>query len=176
VPRGTLARAYDPPVTSTLDVIMRPELMEPVQDQEKLRQLLPLAEEVFRLHEAGQSYAQQLKEISRLAGRIVGQHAVLAAFGTADHEYFARKLLIDWDKLPTDLTRAEMLEVLEQLCAVTASPDIEEYWLKVLEVNTGDDQLTNLIYWPGIYFGDSYDGRELSPAKMLEVALARRSE
>src|SRR5687768_14360464 len=63
---------------------MRSELLEPVRDLAKLRQLLPIAAEVFRLHEAGRSYSKQLKEISRLTGQIVGEHAVLAAFGSGN--------------------------------------------------------------------------------------------
>jgi hypothetical protein len=72
---------------------MRSEIAEPVRDKQKLAELLPLVRQIFQLHEAGRSYAEQLKQVSRIAGRIVDVPMVKYAFGTGDDEYFARRLL-----------------------------------------------------------------------------------
>jgi hypothetical protein len=155
---------------------MRPELLDPVRDQAKLQKLLPLAEEVFRLHEAGQGYAKELKAISCLATRIVGAYDIDVAFGCESPEDFARRLLIDWFALPNDLSEPEMLELLEAICTARGNQVCISYWVKCLEVNTGDNRLSDLIFWPGEYFGDGFDGRELSPSEILEIALRKKTK
>ncbi len=150
---------------------MRPEIAEPVHDQQKLAKLLPLAQQIFQLHETGRSYAEQLKQVSRIAGRIVDVPAVHYAFGTGDPEYFARRLLIDWNRYPSDLTKEEMRELLDALCAVKGTQDRSEYWLKCLEASTGEPELTNLIYWPDQYRNGEYADHELSLDEILEIAL-----
>lgn len=153
---------------------MRPNLLEPVRDQHKLAELLPLTQKVFLLHEMGHSYANELKQLSRIAGRVVGPFSVDTAFGSGSPEYFARSLLIDWDNIPADLTRAEMLEALERVCAAEGSPDRIDYWVKCLAVNTGEANISDLIFWPAEYLGEVYDGSHLSAAEILEIALRKR--
>lgn len=152
---------------------MRPELRDP-GDQGKLQQLLPLTESVFHLHEAGRGYTEELKRISRLLGRVVGQIDVLGAFGSIDADEFARRLAIDWHAIPTDLSEPELLELLDAICEVRGDQVHLEYWVRCLAVNTGDNRISDLIFWPEQYFGAGYDGRELTPAEMLEVALRKR--
>lgn len=150
---------------------MRPEIAEPVRDQQKLAELLPLAQEIYQLHEAGCHYAEQLKLVSRIAGRIVDVPMVKYAFGTGGPEYFARRLLIDWNRFPRDLTKEEMLELLEALSKAKGTQDRFEYWLKCIEASTGEPDLTNLIYWPDLYRNGEYATRELSDNEILEIAL-----
>jgi len=150
---------------------MRPEISDPVRDQERLSKLIPLAHQIYQLHEAGFSYAEQLKQVSRLAGRIVDVPMLKYAFGVGDPEYFARRLLIDWRTVPNDLTRPEMLELLDALCSAKGTQDRSEYWLKCLEASTGEPQLTNLIYWPDLYRNGEYADHELSNEEILEIAL-----
>lgn len=153
---------------------MRSDLLEPIKDQAKLRRLLPLAEDILRLHEAGRSYTEELKKLSLTAGRIVGRPDVLAAFGSGDGEAFARRLAIDWNDPPADLTEQEMLELLEAICDARGHQVLIDYWVRCLEVNTGDAMISDLIFWPSEYFGSNYDERELEPAEMLAVALHKR--
>ena len=150
---------------------MRPELAEPIREQEKLRTLLPLAEEIYHLHEAGLPYTEQLKQVSRIAGRIVGVPEVKYAFGTYPSECFSRRLLTNWNSVPRDLSRQEMLDLLDAVCSANGSPDRCEYWMKCLEVNTGNSAISDLIYWTDQYCDGEYKGRNLSIAEMLDVAL-----
>lgn len=149
---------------------MRPELAEPVRDDGRLQKLLPLAERIFRLHEAGQPYATELKLVSRIVGKIVDAPTVMYAFGVSNSEYFARRLLIDWNNLPNDLTEPEMLELLEAVCDPKASPDRTEYWLECLTLNTGEPNLSDLIFCPDQYRGGIYEDG-LAPSRILEIAL-----
>jgi hypothetical protein len=74
---------------------MRPELLDPVTDPEKLEALIPLTSKVLELHEAGQKYEDVLANIARLTGRIVSRYEVAAAFGGSNGIGFARGLLVD---------------------------------------------------------------------------------
>jgi len=44
-----------------------------------------------------------------------------------------------------------------------------------LSKNLDDPKLSDLIFWPNVYFDekDNYDGHELTAAEMAEIALAR---
>jgi hypothetical protein len=152
---------------------MRSSIADPIQDQVKLRELLPVAERVFALHEAGANYDAELRALSRLLGRVVGQSEVNATFGTGDAEYFARRLMIDWHNVPSDLSHEEMLELVEALCSANGNAAAQDYWIRCLEVNTGDDRISDLIFWPSEYFGESAENRSLSPSEMLNVALRK---
>jgi hypothetical protein len=152
---------------------MRPEIHNPV-DQHKLQQLLPLTETVFCLHEAGQQYNNELNQISRFLGRIVGQVDVLGSFGSISASEFAKRLAIDWHTVPSDLSDLELLELFDALCEARGGAVVQEYWIRCLVVNTGDDGISSLIFWPEEYFGPEYDSRELTAAEMLDVALRKR--
>ena len=152
---------------------MRPELRDP-GDQEKLQQLRPLTGAVFCLHEAGRDYTEELKKISGLLGRVVGQIDVHGSFGSIDGDEFARWLAIDWHAIPTDLSEPELLELLDAVCEVRGDQVQRDYWLRCLAVNTGDARISDIIFWPDEYFGAGYDGRELTSAEILEVALRKR--
>jgi hypothetical protein len=152
---------------------MRPKLRDPV-DQDKLSQLLPLTNVVFQLHESGREYVEELKHISQLLGRIVSQIDVLGAFGSTDADGFARRLAIGWHTVPMDLSEPELLELFDAVCEVRGNQELLEYWVRCLALNTGDDRVSDLIFWPEQYFGAGYDGRERSPAEMLEIVLRKR--
>lgn len=154
-------------------VRMRSELRDPV-DQNKFQQLLPLTEAVFHLHESGRGYVGELKQISRLLGRVVGQIDVLGAFGSTGADGFARRLAIDWHNVPMDLSEPELLELLDAICEVRGNQELHEYWVRCLALNTGDDRISDLIFWPEEYFGAGYDGRELTSDEILEIALRKR--
>ncbi|MBN3785854.1 hypothetical protein [Burkholderia sp. Ac-20353] len=150
---------------------MRPELRDPV-DQNKLQQLLPLTTAVFHLHESGRGYVEELKQISRLLGRVVGQIDVLGAFGSTGADGFARRLAIDWHAIPTDLSEPELLELLDAVCEARGNEELLEYWVRCLTLNTGDGRISDLIFWPEEYFGAGYVGRELTRLKCLKSRFA----
>ncbi len=73
-----------------------------------------------------------------------------------------------------DLSEPELLELFDAVCEVRGNQELLEYWVRCLALNTGDDRISDLIFWPEQYFGAGYDGRELNPAEMLEVVLSKR--
>ena len=154
---------------------MRSEIKAP-GDQDKILKLHPLTERVYYLHESGEPYAEVLNEISRILGRIVGQTDVLGAFGSISSSEFARRLAIDWRLIPSDFSKSELLELLDAVCEVRGDQVTIEYWLRCLALGTGDDRVSDLIFWPDAYFGAEYDGRDLTSVEMLEVALSQQKK
>jgi hypothetical protein len=152
---------------------MRLELITPY-DPCKLERVLPLTEAVYGLHEAGSEYAKELQQLSLSIGRVVGKTDVLGAFGSIGADVFGKRLTIDWKAIPTDLSDLDLLELVNAICEGRGRTVTLEYWLKSLAVNTGDDKVSDLIYWPEKYLGGGYDGRELTPAEILDIALAKR--
>jgi len=128
------------------------------------------------LHESGEPYAEVLNEISRALGRIVGQIDVLGAFGSVSSSEFAKRLAIDWRLIPSDFSKSELLELLNAICEVRGDQVTIDYWLRCLELGTGDSRVSDLIFWPEAYFGVEYDGRELNSVEMLEVALSHQKK
>ncbi len=67
-----------------------------------------------------------------------------------------------------------MLEMLELICQAKGTEFQVEYWVECLRINTGDDRLSDLIFWPDEYFGKPVP-QDLSAEEILDVALGRAS-
>jgi hypothetical protein len=152
---------------------MRPEVLNSVSDNRRLDAATAIAREIYRLHEAGGDYAPQLQEFARILGKSVPQFDVDAAFGSISPESFAEGLLMDRSRMPKDLSESEMLELIERICKADGTESQISYWLNCLEVNAGDDRISDLIFWPGEYFGGDDNGRELTPHEILRTAMAK---
>ena len=150
---------------------MRLILEHPVKP-ELLAQASQLVEQIYALHEAGRSYDQCLSGLSELVGKVVTPYQVCAAFGSVSPKSFAHDLLVDWTASPADLDRSEMLELLQRVLQPKRGELRSSYWLACLKQNTGDPRLSDLIYWPGEYFHDGDNSRELSAEEILRIALA----
>lgn len=151
---------------------MRPHFFDPVASNPNLPAARKLARDIYGLHEAGANYAAELRQLGLLAGRIISLQQVMGAFGSIDPETFAQKSLVDWHALPRDATEAEMLEMLQLICQAKGTEFQVEYWVECLRVNTGDERLSDLIFWPNEYFGKPTI-KDLSAEEILEVALGR---
>ena len=127
---------------------MRECFLDPVASHPALHDAEALARKIYQLHEAGAKYSDELQRLSKLSGRIISLGHVFGAFGSITPETFARKCLVNWYALPTDATESEMLEMLQLVCGAKGSEFQGEYWLECLRVNTGDDRVSDLIYWP----------------------------
>ncbi|HEY0726196.1 MAG TPA: hypothetical protein VGD41_19910, partial [Pyrinomonadaceae bacterium] len=116
--------------------------------------------------------SEALRALGRLTGRIVSSFEIDSAFGSVNANVFACDLLLDRNLIPSDLTREEMLELVEAICNPKGNLPYSAFWIECLKVNTGDDRISELIFWPGEYFGDGDNARELSSEEILETALA----
>lgn len=152
---------------------MRDILTNPFKDDPEIAEVMRIARKLYQLHEAGQNYAKPLATFSRLVGHEVCKFDVDAAFGSIRPEAFAQRELLNTESIPSDLSYEEMLELVDKVCNALGDEFQLYYWLKCLEINTRDRQISTLIYWPDEYFGaESGDTNELSPKEILEIALA----
>jgi len=152
---------------------MRECYSDPTASNSALPDAERLAYRIYEMHEAGSDYSAELKHLGRLAGRIISHQQVIGAFGSINADTFARKCLVNWNALPASATEDEMLEMLQQVCEAKGTEFQVEYWVECLRVNTGDDRISDLIFWPDEYFGKPVKN-ELSTKEILDVALRRK--
>lgn len=151
---------------------MRPHFFDPVALNPRLPAATKLARDIYGLFEGGANYTAELRQLGLLVVGIISLQEVMAAFGSIDPETFARRALVDWQALPTDATEAEMLEMLQLICQAEGTEFQIEYWVECMRVNTGDERLSELIFWPEEYFGMP-TVKDLSAEQILDVALGR---
>ena len=150
---------------------MRDHLADPTEGDPRLGKAIELAREIYSVFEAGKDCSSCVRELAILSGRPIHAFAVDAAFGSVSPETFARRQLTDWHNLPADLSDAEMLEVVERVVDFSGDDFQTEYWIACLALNTGDSRISDLFFWPGEYFGDGDNSRELSASEILATAL-----
>jgi hypothetical protein len=151
---------------------MRPELLNPVRDQRRLDAAIAMAQELYALHEAGRDYSTELDTFARFVGTPVSKFDLDGAFGSIDAGGFAESLLTDRSQVPKDLSEGEMVDLIERICKAKGTESQISYWLNCLKANTGDQRLSDLIFWPGEYFGDGYNSRKMSPQEILRTAMS----
>ena len=129
-----------------------------------------LAEQIYALHQAASPYETQLSELSTLVGSPVTQFEVDSAFGSVNPRSFAFDLLVRSVAIPGEISRSEMLEMLQHLLQPKRGEVRDAFWLACLTRGTGDSRISDLIYWPGEYFKDGNNNRELSAEEILHLA------
>jgi len=134
----------------------------PELDGSRVRAAVRLAQEIYRLHEAGRPYAFELSQLSEATG----QHLVPAdadgAFGSVAAADWAHDLLARLAGIPEDLTRANLVEMVEAAQA-TVLPEWQFNWvIRCVE------HVTNCADFVSIF--DSPD--RMSGAEMVDAAYA----
>jgi hypothetical protein len=158
---------------------MRPSLANPFDDQAKLAAAVKLADKLYSLHETGRPLAEVLVRLGVLLGKSpeATEQLFVGAFGAVGPETFARQLLVESQQAPRDLARVEMLELVDRIIHPRAGEEfLSEYWLECLRLNTGDDRISDLIFWPGEYFGDGDNARQMTPDEILSTALSAKTK
>ena len=142
----------------------------PVFDPSALQEALDLAAEIYRRHEAGQPYAEEIQRLSATTGQELTKNDVHGAFGSIASDDWARDLLLLSSPMPDDLSREELVEMLERILAV-ADPEWLQHWcIRCVEHATGCPDLIEIIYYPQDYFGDD-EHDDMAPAEILDVAM-----
>jgi hypothetical protein len=150
---------------------LRPELMPPALDEARVARLAKLAARI----DGGRpgQWEECLDEFNRKAGTAFTFSDFQGIYGGTDHETFVRQALSEpaVRKVP-DVTEEELLELLRRVCGAEGAEHEIAFWLRLLEANLPDPRLSDLIFWPGEYFGDGNDARQLSPREILDIARA----
>jgi hypothetical protein len=149
---------------------LRAELMPPILDESKVARLAKLA---GRIDGAcpGQ-WEDELEEFNRLACTSLKFLDFQGIYGGMDHETWVRCVLAEpAQKRIPDITRDELLELIRRASTAENEEHESQFWLGLLEANLPDSRISDLIFWPGEYFGDGNNSRELSPEQILDLAL-----
>jgi hypothetical protein len=149
---------------------LRLELMPPELDEMKVVRLAALASEI----DGGRrdETENQLAEFNQEAMTDFTLFDFQGIYGGQDHETWVRQVLAGpYECRLTDITQSELIEMARRVMDADSPEHATCYWLKMLALNIPDARISDLFFWPGEYFGDGDNSRELSPEQIIETAL-----
>jgi len=149
---------------------LRPILLKPPIDEIRLADVVAIVKIVYRRHERGLSYESELAQLNELTGKQLGYRDICGAFGSVNEETYAHDVLSDTIAYPNDLSQAELLTLLELVMNAEGEDWQYQYWLDLVELNTGCANLSDLIFYPEEYFGPDAPDHDLSAEEILAEA------
>lgn len=151
---------------------LRSELMPPVLDEALVHRLAALAAQID-CGDPEQTKAE-LAAFNREALTDFDFYQFQGIYGGQEHETWVRNVLAGpYVRLVPDVSKDELVEMVRRLMEAEGTEEEMHFWLCMLEVNVPDEQISDLIYWPGEYFGDVDYPKELSAEQLVDIALAR---
>lgn len=151
---------------------LRRELMPPVFDGARVARLAELADRIDGA--AVGQWDDDSAEFNREAGTDLAVLDFQGISGGQDHRTWVCKLLAEASvRLVPAITCAELVEMVRRVKAGEGAEEEIEFWLGMLAVNLPDPQVSNLLFWPGVYFGDGDDTGDLSPEQLVDTARTR---
>ncbi len=146
-------------------MVLRPELVPPVLDKDRLARLAKLA---ARIDGAAPGQADdELAEFNRLAGEDVPFEEFQGIYKSEDHEDWVRRLLYRQSLVPSaDLSLEEMVEIVSRS---RDDPDRDFYRQSFL-VNRKHPSGSDLLYWPSLVPELPQD-REPTAEEIADLAL-----
>lgn len=157
---------------------LRPELMPPTLDEEKVARLAKLADQIDGA--APGQWEDDLAKFNRLAGTGLKFEDLQGIYGAEDYEDYVRRVLHDWTVKPADgVTREELAEVVRRSMPRSGYADREAY-MAVLDANVPSPKASNLIFYPPDYDAATNTwggGRQMgeydpTPEQIVEWALS----
>ena len=154
---------------------LRSEFLVPTVDEPLAVRLAALAAEIDGARPG--EWEEALEEFNRLSPCPQTFDDFQGIYGAEEHEDYVRRLLVTYQvPVVSDVARDDIVSVFERILD-TQCPDHERCFLiEALKLNLGDAQISDLIYWPGNYFGDDNNARNLTPAEMADAALASKAQ
>lgn len=121
--------------------------------------------------------APLLDEFNRLAGTDIPFSEFQGISGAEEHIDYVRRMLIDraTDASP-DLGREDLMAMFAKVLANPRDDEYLQYVFTTIKQTYGDPQVSDLVFWPGAYFGDGNNLRELTPELMANAVLQRHAE
>ena len=151
---------------------MRPELSPPSLDEARVARLAALAAQIDGAH-PGQ-WEDALTEFNAEAGTALAFSYFQGIYGGQDHTTWVRTLLAaPHQRRVPDISHAELVELARRVMEADGEEHEVAFWVGMLALNIPDPQVSDLIFWPGEYFGDGNNARELTPEEVIDIALAR---
>jgi hypothetical protein len=142
---------------------IRPSLLPPPLDPSRVAQLTALADQIIERMNQGHHPADLIAVFNKEVGgeyRVGDFHGVFESIGS---QAFVEQVLRPTPTRVTDITDAELLEVISFLAEARGSVSEQGYWLTFLERNLPYPAIADLIYY-----------RDLTPEGILSQAKAYR--
>lgn len=158
---------------------LRPELMPPQLDENKIARLSALAARIDGAN-PGQ-WEEELAEFNQLAGTDIPFEHFQGIYGGENHETWVHRLLVRQSVRPVPgVTRAELLEVIRRALPTTGDPECEAY-MAIFDVNVPMQGASNLIFYPhdhDMHSNTWGGGRPINeynptPEEIVELALTK---
>jgi hypothetical protein len=147
---------------------MRPELLPPVLDEERVRHLARLASRLDG-ENPGQ-WEEDLAEFNRIAGSDLSIQDFQGIYGAEEHEDWVRRVLYRQSLAPSpDLSHAEMVEIVSRVKAVSSVAE-RDFYLELFLVNCKHPSGSDLLFWPNLVPELPQD-REPTAAEIADLAL-----
>ncbi|WP_238349236.1 hypothetical protein [Pseudomonas putida] len=154
---------------TTPNMHLRPELMPPTFDEPLLTRLTELAE-ILDGGDPNQTI-EQLSEFNRLASTAIEFIEFQGIYGGQDHETWVHAVLsAPYVRRIPDITQDELVELTRRVMEVDGDEASCHFWLMQLKANLSP-RVLDLIYWPGEYFGHGDYDRDMTPEKIVEIAM-----
>ncbi|WP_296264586.1 hypothetical protein [Pseudomonas sp. UBA6562] len=150
---------------------LRTELMPPVLDKALVKRLTYLVSTI----DGGDQHAVAplLQELNQLASAQFDFYELQGIEGGQDHITWARTVLATSSvRLLADVTREELVELVRRVMAAEGPEHSLNFWLEMLEANLPNCAISDLIFWPSVYFEGTAAPRDLSAERVVEIALA----
>lgn len=154
---------------------LRPEFKVPEVEEELVTRLGTLAGEIDGARPG--EWEDALEEFNRLSPSPLTFDDFQGIYGAEEHEDYVRRLLVTHQvPIVSNLAREDIVSVFERILNSQCPDHERSFLIEALKLNLGDSQISDLIYWPGIYFGDDNNARNQTPAEMADAALARKAQ
>lgn len=154
---------------------LRPELTPPRLSEALVARLTLLSEEI----DCGEVVQSQplVDAFNREANTRLGFDDFQGIYGGQGHSTWVRKILSSpYQRRIEDISRAELIEMTRRVMEVDGEEHEIDFWLAMLEINTPNDRISDLIFWPNGYFGDPNYSEELSAEQVVEIASQNDSD
>ena len=147
----------------------------PLLDESLVQRLAALASEIDGCDESDAN--DLVQEFNSLAGTEIRYGEFQGIYGGEEHEDYVRRVLIR--KFATAVSTLDRDQLTEMFRRISQNPTDEaylEFAFATIEKTFGDAQVSDLVFWPGSYFADGDDSRELTPEQMADAVLTRYNQ
>lgn len=117
-----------------------------------------------------------LDEFNRLAGTSIPFSEFKGISAGEDHVDYVRRVLTDKATEPVpNLNRELLIEMFTKVLADPCDDAYLQYVFGTVRKTLGDNQISDLVFFPGEYFGDGNHQRGLTPELMADAVLERHA-
>ena len=121
--------------------------------------------------------AAMVEEFNQLAGTNIPFSEFQGISGGEEHECYVRRVLTDVATGPAPgLDRDGLAEMFAKVLADPCDDAYLQYVFSTIKKTFGDEQISDLVFWPGEYFGDGNNGRVMTPEFMADTVFQRHAQ